>query len=53
MCRGGCRIFEKGGRGPTLGPMLESLHRGPKEGAYPRTPPGSAILVCEWVSECD
>ena len=46
--RGGSRIFERGGGsilglqakkggggprgGPTLGPMLKSLHRGPKEG---------------------
>ena len=42
--RGGCRIFErrgsnllglharKRGGGPALGPMLKSLHRGPKGG---------------------
>ena len=57
--RGGSRIFEKGGaifrvykqekggsrRGPILGPVLISLHRGPKKGGYGPPgppPPGSA-----------
>ena len=56
--KGGSRIFERGvhlrstskkkggGGGPrgglTLGPMLKSLHRGPKGGAGPPAPPGSA-----------
>ena len=53
--RGGSRIFERGGGvhlrstskkgeggprgGPTLGPMLKSLHRGPKGGRTPCPPP--------------
>ena len=60
QCRGGSRIFERGGSilglqakggargGPTLGPMLKSLHRGPKGGGIraPWTPP-------PWIRYCN
>ena len=51
----------KKGGGPTLGPMLKSLHRGPKGGVRtPPPPPGSAtgyrgkrrINACYWGSFC-
>ena len=64
--RGGSRIFEGGGvhlrstskkgggskrGGPTLGPMLKRLHRGPKGGGGPGPlppPPGSATgAICK------
>ena len=57
--RGGPRIFERGGGGvhlrstskkggarggPTLGPMLKSLHRGPKGGGPDPPPPPDPLL---------